>query len=472
MDQYSLIARIFLGLSIPLSIGLFLFMRPQRAALVIVLGCDMFLPELVDFKFPFMPPLTKQNLPYLCILIGCLLRRRARLLKFPRERWFQILTVMLIVGATLTGVLNGDPIVVKKNLPPVVGLGIKDGLYLAALNLSQVSLPFFLGCALFRTVENFRTLLLGFALAVLCYIPFALFEIRFSPVLHFQFYGYGQHDYFQTLRAGGFRPMAFMANGLALARFLVVGLCASFILGRAKRKIYGLPAYLVGSVIFVTLILCKSMGALAFAFVAIPLLMWGGPKLHLRIALALASFVFLYPVLRTTALLPTDTILNASTAIFGEERAGSLGFRFTNENMLLDKARQRIVFGWGQYGRNFVVDKADNVAVPDGYWVIQIGLVGVFGFITTFGPLLIPIFLTRKRIKLILAPADRRLVGGMTLIIGLIALDWVPNGLFTPYPYLLAGALTGLTRELMSARPEAAYQEEYLAQQQDFLVSS
>ena len=77
---------------------------------------------------------------------------------------------------------------------------------------------------------------------------------------------------------------------------------------------------------------------------------------------------------------------------------------------------------------------------------------GMVGFISSFGILLIPIFLARRRLRSIALDGDRKLVAGVAFTLAVVGLDWVPNGLWAPYPYLLAGALAGVTRELSTQR--------------------
>jgi hypothetical protein len=449
--HFTLISQVALGAFIPLAIGCFFVVRPQLAALLVILGGDMFLPEVVDFKLPLLPQFDKWNLPYLCVLIGCLLTRPRRILKSPQERWFTVLTLALVVGAVCTGLTNHDP-AFRAYLPPIKGLTAKDGFYMAALNLTRVSVPFFIGCTLFRKPKDFRDLLAGFVVAAVIYAPLALFEVRMSPQLHLWVYGYFQHAFDQTKRWGGFRPMVFMSHGLSLARFFVVAIFAAFMLGRAKKVVLGMPVSLIGWGLVVVLLLGKSTGAILFVAAGLPLLLFGKSKLHSRIAFALAAFVFLYPLLRTWEVLPTDSILGVSRSLVGSDRSESLEFRFNNENVLLARARERFVFGWGQYARNFVFNSDGKSAIADGYWVIQMGINGMVGFVASFGTLLIPIFLARRRLRLIIADADRKLVGGTALTLAVVALDWIPNGLWAPYPYMLAGALAGVTREIIAAQ--------------------
>jgi hypothetical protein len=448
MEKFSLFAQVALLLFIPVSISLFFLFRPQRAAIITILGGDMFLPELVNFKLPLLPPFEKHNVPYLCVLIGCLLRRPALVSTVCRERWFLFLTFALVGGAIMTGLTNGVPTIARFHHPPVAGIHLTDGLYSAAVYLTLVFVPFYLGWALFRTERDLRALLSGLVIAALIYVPFVAWELRMSPNLHLWVYGYAQHDFNQTLRGTGYRPMVFMSHGLSLARFLFVGTASAFILGRLNASVWGFPAKKVGWFLLVILILCKSAGAIIFGVVAVPLLLWTKPTLQVRVAVVVALFVGLYPLLRAWDLIPTDQILSTLRVLVGDDRTESLAFRFVNEGLLLEKARQQMAFGWGQYGRSFAPRGWDQQAVADGYWVIQIGIIGLVGFFATFGPMVIPIVLTRWRLKAIVFEPHRRLIAGLALTLSLVALDWVPNGLFAPYPYLLVGALAGATREL------------------------
>ena len=74
MEGPGTIAYVALALWVPISILAFFLMRPERATMFVVLGALLFLPEAVEFKVPHLPPLTKQNIPYLCIFVGALLR--------------------------------------------------------------------------------------------------------------------------------------------------------------------------------------------------------------------------------------------------------------------------------------------------------------------------------------------------------------------------------------------------------------
>ena len=447
MEPSSFIARLVLGLSVPAIIGALFVLRPQQVAVMAALGAELFLPEVVAFRFPSLPPLHKHNLPYIALFVGCLFRCPGRVTKLPRERWVLLLTGFIVVGAVITALLNQDPLP-RQFLTPLPGLRLSDGLFAAAYNFSMTALPFYMGLSLFRTPSDLTTMLSGFSVGALLYIPFELWEIRMSPNLHYKFYGYYQDEFADTRRWGGYRPMVFMKHGLALARYQVVATLAPFVMGNRVRSLLGLPTKAARWLLAFVLVISKSTGALFYTIISLPLMLWPKPRRELRVAVFIAAIVILYPLLRFTNLFPTRDILDATNAMVGAARTQSVEFRFQNEEKLLAHAAQHPFFGWGQYGRNFTFDRYGHPAVTDGYWIIQFGETGIVGFAATFGLLLIPVFLSLKRLPAIQSPEDRKLIGGTALILAIVASDLLPNGLWGLYPYFLAGALTGVTRAL------------------------
>jgi hypothetical protein len=451
----STIAIVVLALSIPAMVGIFFFLRPVQAALVVALGAEMFLPERVSFKLPFMPFFDKHNLPYLCVFIACLLRCPARVTKLPKQRWIVVLALLLLAGGVATGLTNTDALVFGANGQVFIpGLTLKDGFYMGISNFVGTFLPLYLGYALFRKPEDFDQLFAGLAVAGLVYIPFAMVELRMSPQWHRWIYGYAQHEFQQTIRWGGYRPMVFMSHGLVLARFFLAATCSLVLLARYRRVLVGLPVRVLAWTQFLVLVACKSTGAIVFALAGIPLLALARPKRQLFVAMLLAYTIVLYPALRMSGIFPVGRILEAAGSV-QTERADSLAVRFQNEDALLAHARDRIFFGWGEYDRNAVHDEeGEKTSVLDGYWIIQLSINGIVGFITAFAPLLIPVLWARRLLPTIAGDKDQRVVAGVAFLLTLLTLDLLPNGLLACYPYFIAGALTRRLRELRAEARE------------------
>jgi cell division protein FtsW (lipid II flippase) len=460
MNESSPIALVVLGLWVPVSLVAFMVMRPERALLFVVLGALLFLPELATFKFPFMPPLDKHNIPYICAFLGCAVRCPKRVLRWPKEKWFTWLVAAMLLGAIGTALTNTDPLVVGKvHLTFLPALTLKDGLYTGINQTVHAALPFFLGAALFRSSKDLRDLLAAFAVAGLLYVPFAAVEMRMSPQFHNWVYGYHQHSFLQTMRWGGYRPMVFMSHGLAVARFFVIAIMAAMLVAPRRRRLLFIPARIAAGVLFITLVLCKSTGAIVYGALAALVLIFGRMRLRHTLAVVLAGFVLIYPVVRAADLFPVTRLIAAAGEV-NADRQQSLLFRFENEDALLARARERIVFGWGEYNRSATFDEEGRPdSVTDGHWIIMFGILGAVGFVSAFGMLLFPIFVARRRARVLPDKMDRLLVSGTSLMIGVVAVDLIPNGLWADYPYLLAGALMGATRALLLERarplPEA-----------------
>ena len=81
-------------------------------------------------------------------------------------------------------------------------------------------IPYFLGRIYFNDLQGLRELSVAIFIGGLIYVPFCLYEIRFSPQLHRLLYGYHQHDFSQTFRFGGYRPMVFMQHGLMVGMWM------------------------------------------------------------------------------------------------------------------------------------------------------------------------------------------------------------------------------------------------------------
>jgi hypothetical protein len=175
--------------------------------------------------------------------------------------------------------------------------------------------------------------------------------------------------------------------------------------------------------------------------VLLPIVLETSPKTQVRVAAVIAVFVLVYPAMRAYDAFPVDKML-AWARVLGDDRAGSLHVRFYNEGVVLEHARERLVFGWGTYGRHLVYEADSGITriVTDGGWIIFFSMSGVLGLLTTMGTLLVASLAAWKRLPSV-PPAMRKHVAGLSLLVAIASFDLVPNGLFANYPFLLAGAL-------------------------------
>jgi hypothetical protein len=434
---------------LPLGVALFSVLRPAVAALLVFLISFMFLPEMVELDFPMVPGIGKQEVAGIACLVGVMLRARGRLWRARPLRGPDIFVLLLFVGDLGTALTNPDIIVWGPTVLPA--LSLHEAMSLIVYDLLRYLVPFLVGRALFTTGRDLKSLLAALSLAGAIYTPFLFVELMMSPQLHHWIYGFHQHDFLQTIRGGGYRPMVFMPHGLAVGLFMAWSAMAGVTLLKAKKRVAGLPPLFVTAYDMGWLLACKSLGAAIYAFVFLPVLWLLRPRAVVRFAAFLAVVVIAYPMLRATGLFPEKALVDGA-AVVSARAAQSLDFRFSMEKLLSDRAAERPVFGWGRFRRSMIFDDytGRDVSVSDGHWIVVYGIQGAWGFLCTFGLIVWPIFVLRRRLRRVQAPDERIMLAGLACILAVGAVDLLPNALHNSFTVFLAGALWGTTRALSS----------------------
>jgi O-antigen ligase len=308
-------------------------------------------------------------------------------------------------------------------------------------------MPFILGMGFMGSERTHRDILLVIVVAGLAYTIPILMEVAKGPFLQARLYGIDPGGlYQQQVRSGGgFRAPVFMGHGLTVSYF--IGLCALSGVGlwRLRSRLWGAPMVIWVCVLFGVLILNKSVGAIISVILIAPLLMSLSARRFLTLTFALGLVLVTYPTLRAAGFIPVDSIRTVASS-FSKDRADSLDFRLRNEDILLDRANQRPLFGWGGYNRNrvFVVtswDSTKDVTITDGTWIIILGTSGWLGYLSLFGLLCYPFWHVFRRRKMGISPATLALVGMLLFNV----LDLIPNSSLLPVTWLIAGALAGFT---------------------------
>lgn len=431
------------------AVWLFVRLPPGRALLVVLISGYLLLPPPpAGFDFPLMPPLTKQTIPSLAALAICLVMYRGRLALLPAHWLARLLLLVFVLSPFGTVLTNMDPVQFEGFTLPA--LRLREA-FAQSINQILLAAPFLLARNFLRSGDDLRDLIWAMLLAGLAYSLPMLLEVRLSPQLNIWIYGYFQHSFEQMIRGDGFRPIVFLYHGLWAAFLMLTSVLAAVSVARSKDARSGLAWWGVVAYLGLVLLLCKSMASILYAAAFAPVIILLGLRAQIRVAVLLACLVLAYPVLKTVDLIPEGRLLAAAERV-DAERAYSLRFRLENENVLLDRAMERPVFGWGSWGRNQIYSGSGEIlTTTDGRWIITIGVYGWAGFIAEFGLLLLPIFLVWWR----MVPGtghDHRLIGGAVVILAVNALDMVPNATLTPMTWLFAGALLGYAEQLEVAR--------------------
>lgn len=445
--------QIALLLFLPLVFALFTTLPVHRAAGWTFLLGGMFLAVRDGWNPPLLPPIDKSSMTVLAALVACLVTASGRLLRARPGSGLDSWILVMALGGLGTALTNGDPVRGAYVHP---ALGLHDSASIVISDLLAYGIPFFLGRALFDSREKIADLLRMLAIAGCVYGLLALFEVRMSPQLHRWIYGYVPTPFFMAHRLGGFRPLLFMQSGIAVGEFFLTTVLAAFTLRRVRRHILPWVSRLVPAYLAVVLVACKSLGAIVYGVIGVPIVARLSARKIATVALVLAAIVVSYPALRLSNLFPTQGLVSVFRP-FNAARAASLGFRFDTEERLMERERERPLFGWGGFDRYRVDEETGKVVREvDGFWLITMGQRGAVGLSAALALLLLPVFTAWRRIRREDDPELALLLAGLAFIVAVRGVDLLPNTLYGPLLYFLAGALYAGARSAPEPAIEAA----------------
>ena len=427
------------------AIVLFSLYPPRWAAAIVTIGGHLFLPTNFTVHFSGLPPMDKNLIVSISAFFGCLIVRPKIIRRGNKKgRRYSLFILLAIVGLYFTVLNNPDSIKVGQHFLP--GLTSHDFFSMAIRELLTWWPALVLGRKIYTKVDDLEALCVVWTVGGLVYSLFIFVELKISPQFNRWIYGYQASGFDQAIRGGGYRPVVFMGHGLAVAMFILISVLAATGLAKARKPLFGIPGRWIAFYMAGLLAIIHSAGALVYGIVFVPVLIWMSPRWQARLAMGITALVFCYPILRFYDLVPVDSIQGFFSAVLGTERAGSLGFRFTNENELLVKAIQRPWFGWGGWARQFTYsDWGAQTALADGEWIAVLGYAGMVGFIGAFGLLLSPIFaFARNSLRQITQPRERALASAVLFVTVACVVDLIPNSGVPPHTLMAIGALAGI----------------------------
>ncbi len=434
------------------SIVLFRKLDVGRAIIWSLLLAYLFLPPPpAVFDFPLMPPLSKQTLPPVVAFLIVFFTRGRELRIFPRSNVVRILMLVFVLSPLATVLTNGEPVFFGR-----VGLPALRLLEAFALMVQQAMLllPFVLAQNFLARRQDQRDLLMALLVLGLVYSLLMLIEIRLSPQLNIWIYGYFQHVFEQTVRFGGFRPIVFLYHGLWVAFFALMVVVAAAALWRGSQGRVKSFAFFATGYMWLVLVLCKSVASLAYSLALVPLVLLAGSRTQFRVAALVAALALAYPAMKGLDLVPSDWLVEQAASL-DRDRAASLDFRFDNEEVLMERAREKPIFGWGSWGRNHILDPVSGriLTVTDGRWIITIGVFGWVGFIAEFGLLAWPLFLLAGRSRGLGGEDEvSPWMGPLALILAFNLFDLLPNATITTLTFLISGMALGYVEGQMPHR--------------------
>ncbi len=410
------IAMLALYAYVPFVLLVFAVMRPRQAVIFAYIGGFLFLPMLT-IKFSGIPDLTKITAASFGVTFGALLFDTKTVLSF-RPKWYDLPMLLWCVSPFVTSVVND--------------LGTYDGASNIVQQVGLWGIPYYIGRVYFKDLESFRDLGMGIVIGGLAYTPFVWTEMWISPQLHKMVYGIMQHDFSQTKRWGGYRPMVFMQSGLALAMFMTTAaLVAGWMwMTGSVKKLWNMPFAGLVAFLFLTAILCKTMAAIAFLFVGCATLVY---IKQFRNGLPLVVLLLIPPIYmvgRSKEWVTMEMLTAPMEHVTTADRLQSLQTRMVAEDMVTAKALTPVLkpngdmyepmWGWGKWdptdGRKtpwrvyrewekrneegLQVTIIRDAAPTDGLWMITLGQFGIAGLFLMTASIMMPAVILWRRIPL------------------------------------------------------------------------
>lgn len=404
------------------------------------IGAWLFLPQRAGFTFSGFPDYDRVSAASYGILLATCIFDVGRFHSF-KFSWLDLPMLIWCVCPFATSMSNE--------------LGLYDGLTSVLSQTVKWGFPYFLGRIYFNNLKGMRLFAIAIFLGGLVYMPLCLYEIRMSPQLHIMVYGYFPHMFAQAIRYGGFRPQVFMQHGLAVGVWMMAASLVGLWLWQAgvMKQFWGIPISWLVPVLVITFILCKSTGAWflgAFGILILFAAKWFRTALPLLL-LIVGIFSYQYYV-ATGQFTPQqqDQIISYMTDVTNEDRAGSLKERFDAEQLLGEKARRRIIFGWGGWNRNKVFEynrygERKNIAPTDSLWMITFSTFGLVGTSSLNTAMLLPVVVLcwRYPARLWFNPKVVPAIA-VAVVVTLYMTDNLTNNMFNPVFPLASGGIAGL----------------------------
>jgi len=425
----------------------------------ILVGYLFMPPASAAFDLPALPEFTKLEIAAVSSFVMAIAFHGVGFIKIPRSPLLIAIILGYLFVPVFTVLTNAEDVVY--GLYTLSGMSFIE---IPALVLYRAFflIPFIMAYSVLSDFEHLTDVLYALVIGLMAYSVLILFEVRVSPQLNTWIYGFFQHSFLQMVRGDGFRSIVFLYHALWVGFFTVMGLVAAIALYKnpeskpsgpfmfAPERIFRrffrespVAVYLVLGIVFmVVLVLSKSMGPILFGITLTATLLVIKPRYQLLAAGIVGLIVFSYPILRGVGLVPAEQLVDLIATI-NPDRAASFEFRLDNELILMDRALEKLLFGWGEGARHLILDPLFGrlVAIPDGQWVIILGAYGIVGFICEMGLILIPVLMALRWSYITDPKIVSPLVPAYALLIAANAVDMIPNATLTHLTFIMAGVL-------------------------------
>lgn len=413
-----------------LMVVLVAFMPARRVVMVSIIGGNLFLPQ-AQIVLPGFPNYSKPLASGLGALLAAMIMSTPKLLSWRPGR-IDLFFFAFLLAPGVSSLTNG--------------LGSYDAFAETVNRFLEWGVAYWVGRALLTDNAAMRELAVAFVIGGLVYLPLCVWESVMSPQLHHQLYGFRPSSFRMTKRWGGWRPMVFMQHGLAVAAWMGATAVVGWVLwrSRAVTVIAGVPVKLAAIGLVVGTIGLRSTGAailVVMLIVAAEVVQAFRSRVILMVLLlAPAGYIAL-----RVAGWEGEQLVSFAQSI-DESRASSLNTRLENDAIIVDKAMERPMFGWGGWGRWRVKDPVTgkDITISDSWWGILVGSTGVFGLVATYGTFIAPMFvMIRRKTSSRIFDQAQGAAWAVGLAVLLFVIDTLANAMPNSSFMLASGAMAG-----------------------------
>jgi hypothetical protein len=404
---------------------------PRSVATALVFGW-LAMP-LLRIDLPLLPQADKGMLlcgATIAALVQCPPIARLR----DGVRWFDLPLLAFCTSPFFSSVANG--------------LGAKDGLSSALAHFIAFAMPYAIGRMAFRDAAALAELARALFIGAACYAPLCVFESRMAPQLHQWVFGmpgrvgWETVDFYGPLR---FKASVFLESPLELTPLLGIATVGGWCLWRCLqvRRIHRFDVRWWIAAAAVAPLMGKSLGGVVLSLAAFGTVYATRRLRTSLIVLALVLVTPAYIATRASGWWDAMNFVEFLRENVSEHRSASMWTRVVNENILVVKALEQPVFGWGGWGRNRVYDEeGKDISILDGFWIIVLGCNGWFGLGSWLLAVWLPVALALSRWRrLRLWRGSGMFIVWATTAVLIHSIDCIANSMVNPFYYLMAGAV-------------------------------
>ncbi len=360
-------------------IGVWLYKRFDTitATFWTIVGGYLFLPVKTEIDFPMIPAFDKESIPAITAFICIFLVKKKYITLLPKQKIAKCFVILISLTPFFTVVNNSEE--VFNGLYMIQGMSLYDSISVI-MRQYILLLPFIIATQIVKSENDLLKLTKLFVISGLIYSLIILWEVKMSPQLHTDIYGFFPHSFIQQVRYDGYRPMGFLGHGLVVGIYMMVCFALTCALWKKnERVIKSVPTSFIMFYLLFILLICKATAAFLLGVVILLLVFLNQIKLQKFIIISSLTLILLYPTMCLLNIFPHNELIDFFMS-FDPARAQSLDFRFFHESLLIEHAQIKFWHGWGSWGRNRLAE-----SVTDSYWIIVFGQYGAIGFYSIFG---------------------------------------------------------------------------------------